>query len=519
MEERILVLAPRGRDAQVIEQVISGEGIRAHICADASALVLALSQGASSALVTVEALDESAFAAVRAWLVSQPVWSDFPFIVLTDKRSANDDAIVQHVVNTLGNVLLVERPVKRETLRSSIHSALRARCRQYEARSLLAEREKTTAMLVETDRRKDQFLAMLAHELRNPLTPIRSAGEILKRSDVANDPTVRWVSQIIERQSRQLSSLLEDLLDISRITTGKVTLHVSEVDLNLLATRAVETAQGVMQGRKHTVTTALLEQPVFVRADPVRFAQVLSNLLDNAAKYTPVGGNIKVTLSVDQGQATVAISDDGIGISPDELPHIFEIFSQAERGLDRAEGGLGIGLSLVRSIMDMHGGSVSAQSAGYGHGTTMRATLPEVQNHCDVLPENPLPAPRSQGRPLRILIVDDNVDAAESLAMLLDMDGYHVDTANDGLRGIDAYGEKRPDVVLLDIGLPGVDGYEVMREIRQIAGARQPIAIAVTGYGQREDIERSKQAGFDHHMVKPLEISALVSILAAVSSV
>lgn len=515
MEERILILAPRGRDAYVVAQLLTQHGLEAYVCADILDLRAQLVAGAGGAVLTEEVLDPEAVALIRGWLNAQPVWSDIPFVVLTTRRSMQGAVSHTEIIAALDNVVLVERPVHAETLASAARSALRARRKQYHARALLAEREKVSADLIRADWQKDQFLAMLAHELRNPLAPIRSAAEVLKHDESDAIPRVRWARQLIERQSQHLSSLLEDLLDVSRITTGKVKLRLAELDLNQLLSRAVDSARGAIDARQHTLTITLASSPIWVHADLVRLTQVFGNLLDNACKYTPVGGRIEVASSRTESWATVSISDNGVGIAPADIPHIFDLFNQSKQALDRAQGGLGIGLSVVRSILNMHDGKTEVLSAGIGQGTCFIVRLPVLQTSGFVQQQIPVDH-RVKRKALDILIVDDNQDARDALAVLLELHGHRVRAVADGPSGIEACEQGRPDIVLLDIGLPGIDGYEVAFLLRQRAYMRDATIIAVTGYGQPEDIRRAMEAGFDHHMIKPVEPRTLVSLIDAV---
>ena len=522
MENRILIHAPRGRDAQVIEQLLKQRGLTPHICSDTTSLLSALHEGAASAIVTDEAIDSATLKGLSTFITEQVVWSDFPFVVLTGKHLSEHRAALKQLLSTLGNAVLVERPVSPDSLYSAAVSALRARRRQYEARQLIADKECAATSLRDADRRKDHFLAMLAHELRNPLAPIRSAAEVLKRVETECSPRVAWARKLIERQSRQLSSLLEDLLDVSRITTGKVSINKKELLFNALVARAVETAQTGFDARKHTVTVSLPETLVFVMGDAIRLTQVVANLLDNASKYTPPGGRIRVEVVVHGECVNLSIRDNGVGISAEDLPYVFELFNQADRALDRAQGGLGIGLSLVRSILALHNGSISAKSEGQGKGTRVEVLLPllsTVNGNAagDSVQEGQRHDTEAVDQTVRkeVVIIDDNVDAAEALAMILELNGHVVRISPDGPSGLKACRTQWPDAVLLDIGLPGMDGYEVARHLKEDAGARQVTLIALTGYGQPEDIRRAKEAGFDHHLVKPVEPELVASLINA----
>jgi signal transduction histidine kinase len=520
VEDRILILAPRGRDAQVIAQLLKQRGLSPYICSDATCLLRALREGAASAIVTDEAIDPDTLIALSTFISEQVVWSDFPFVVLTGKHLTEHHAALKRLLITLGNAVLVERPVSPDSLYSAAVSALRARRRQYQARQLIADKECAAMGLRDADRRKDHFLAMLAHELRNPLAPIRSAAEVLKRVENECSPRVGWARKLIERQSRQLSSLLEDLLDVSRITTGKVSINKTELLFNALVARAVETAQSGFDTRKHTVTVSLPESLVFVMGDAIRLTQVVANLLDNASKYTPPGGRIHVEVAIHAERVSLTISDNGVGISAEDLPYVFELFNQADRALDRAQGGLGIGLSLVRSILVLHDGSISAASEGQGKGTRVEVLLPllsvlDERFSSNSAEEAPGHHPSTVDKDERkdIVIIDDNLDAAEALATLLDLNGHVVRVSPDGPSGLETCKARWPDVVLLDIGLPGMDGYQVARHLRDAAAGRPLALIALTGYGQPDDLRRAQDAGFDHHLVKPVELARLASLI------
>jgi signal transduction histidine kinase/CheY-like chemotaxis protein len=515
MEQRILILAPYGRDARVIEHVLAAAGLDCLTSSNAESFVKALEEGAALAMVAEEALDAIALGALAGWLESQPVWSDFPFVVLTSKTRIASPPAWTRIVDTLGNVVLVERPVSTETLISTARSALRARRRQYQARGILADRAEVAEHLRLADRRKDEFLAMLAHELRNPLAPIRNAAETI-RLHQHTDSKLRWAGDLIERQSRHLGGLLEDLLDVSRITSGKVTLKRSVVDVADLVRRAIDVAQGALRVRRHGIDVDLPDRPVFVDGDPNRLAQIFGNILDNAIKYTPTGGAIQVACKIDDGTAVISVTDNGVGMVSDDLPLIFDLFSQSDRALDRAQGGLGIGLSVVKTLVTMHGGTISAQSDGLDCGSTFTVSLPVTEAPVPVA-DTPM-VPTAVTGSIDVLVVDDNLDSAESVAMLLEMQGHRVFTAFDGPTALALCKAHRPKVVLLDIGLPGMDGYEVARRLRQIPGMAAATLIAITGYGQPEDKTRSIDAGFDHHLVKPVEPDALMMLVQASSS-
>ncbi|QGZ65602.1 hybrid sensor histidine kinase/response regulator [Paraburkholderia acidisoli] len=510
MEERILVVAPLGRDAQIVERVLARQAIECVICESIAALMARLGEGAACVLIVDEALDTNALESLDAWLSLQPPWSDLPFILLMGNGKKGIPTADGRRLQALGNVMLIERPVSSEALISAALSAQRARRRQYQARAMIAERAAANERLLAAARQKDDFLAMLAHELRNPLAPIRNAAELIRQTDNDLPQKIQWAAEMIARQSQHLSELLEDLMDVSRITTGKVTLKRGTVELGPILVAVADAARSALDSRCHTLSLHLPDAPVFLDADPTRMAQVFGNLLDNAAKYTPDGGQIAIRASVDAGHVLVSVEDNGSGIADDELPKIFELFSQSYRALDRAQGGLGIGLSVVRSLVSMHEGSVEAHSRGLGFGTTIRVRLPVLLS--PGTSDSPARVEATQRFSLEVLVVDDNVDAADSLAALLEMKGHQTRTANDGPSALDQCKLQQPEVVLLDIGLPGMDGYEVARRLKAIPAMSAVKLVAITGYGQPEDLTRAKDAGFDHHLVKPVNPDGLMQL-------
>ena len=380
----------------------------------------------------------------------------------------------------------------------------------------LTPQKRVEAALKEADRRKDEFLAMLAHELRNPLAPVRNAVQVMKRLGPA-DPTFQRAGEMMERQVEHLARLVDDLLDVSRVTRGKIKLQKEAVDLAAVVARAVETSQPLVEARRHELTVALPPGPVWLEGDAARLAQIVGNLLNNAAKYTEDGGHIRLAVERRPGEAVLRVEDDGIGIPGDLLPHVFDLFTQGDRSPARVEGGLGIGLTLVKSLVEMHGGRVEARSEGPGKGqrsSSVRLPLAAAESS----PTDGAGATERDGRapalPLRVLVVDDNADAAEMLALFLRSEGHEVRSAHDGPAALRTAESFRPEVVVLDIGLPRMDGYEVARRLRERAGPRTPLLVALTGYGQEEDRRRAREAGFDAHLVKPADPEELQRLLA-----
>jgi PAS domain S-box-containing protein len=372
----------------------------------------------------------------------------------------------------------------------------------------ITDRKRAETELAEANRRKDEFLAMLAHELRNPLAPILNTVEIL-RQDATATPAQRQHLGMIDRQTRHIVRLVDDLLDVSRITKGKIHLRKERVELHTVVSHAVETVRPLIESRQHELTVSLPAESVWLEADPARMEQVLGNLLNNAAKYTEPCGHIWLTAEREGPDVTIRVKDTGIGILPEMLPRVFDLFVQADRSLDRAQGGLGIGLTLVKALVEMHEGKIAAHSPGVGKGAEFILRLPVVPEVAPI--KAACPAEPAKGRPLRLLVVDDNKDTVDSLAMLLKMYGHDVETAGSGPAGLQAALAQNPDVVLMDLGLPGIDGYEVARRIREKTD--KPLLIAMTGYGQAEDRERSKEAGFHYHLVKPVDPVRLQDLL------
>ena len=366
----------------------------------------------------------------------------------------------------------------------------------------------------ERDRRKDEFLAMLGHELRNPLAAIANALECLRLSE-GNESLLYESRAVLERQAHQMTRLVDDLLDVSRITRGKVELRKEMVDLAATVHRAIASTSAAIAARSHQLTVSIPPESLPLFADPTRLEQVLANLINNAAKYTEPGGEIMVSVEPDGDDLVIRVADTGIGIPDHLMPHVFELFTQGDRSLDRAQGGLGIGLTLVQRLVEMHGGSVGAKSRGPAEGTEFIVRLPRhPTNH---RPARTVGDPEQKQIPAtaqRILLVDDNADLALTMSALLRVVGHEVRTASDGLTAIQLANAWKPEAVLIDIGLPGIDGYEVAKRLRQLPSWENVLLVAVTGYGQQEDRIRSKQAGFDQHLVKPVEFAVLQQILA-----
>jgi PAS domain S-box-containing protein len=635
--QRILMLAPTGKDAALTRSILDRAGVACHCCADLPDVCEELERGVGALLMAEEAVLPNGHRGLVEWLSGQPPWSDLPILVLA-RPGANSAAVAQSM-DLLGNVTVLERPTRVAALVSTVRSALRARQRQYQIRDHLAERERnfeTQALLAaivtssddaivsktmegiiltwnagaerlfgysaaetigrpitmlipperqheeplllerlgrgeriehyetvriakdgrrldisltlspmrdangtiigaskvardisqrkraeealrDADRRKDEFLAILAHELRNPLAPIRNSLHILRLTN-QHDPAAERVGEMMDRQVNHMVRLVDDLMEVSRITRGKIELRKEPVEVAGVVRSAVETSRPHIEAAGHQLALALPPDPLMLDGDPVRLTQVVANLLNNAAKYTEAGGQIWLTVRREGDRVAISVRDTGRGIPPDMLPRVFELFMQLDRNDAGSQGGLGIGLTLVKNLVEMHGGSVRAHSEGIGRGSEFVVRLPLAATP---RPEGFLgPKARSSAvlAPRRVLVVDDNRDAADTMGMLLKLLGADVLVVYNGPDALQAVTTYQPAVVLLDIGMPGMDGYEVARRIRQQPISQDVRLIALTGWGQESDRNRSQAAGFDYHLIKPADVSVLETLLVSLES-
>jgi signal transduction histidine kinase/ActR/RegA family two-component response regulator len=521
LQRRVLVLAPTRRDAELTVAVLGRAAISCQCCGGLAELCRQVDEGVGAVLLAEEAVMPGEDGTLAAWLSAQPPWSDLPVLVLA--RSGADSQAVGQAMDRLGNVTVLERPARISALVSAVRTALRARQRQYQIREHLERRERTETLLREreaalrdADRRKDEFLAILAHELRNPLAPIRNGLQILRMTGRGERPT-EAVGAMMERQVNHMVRLVDDLLEMSRITRGKIELRRERVDVAAAILAAVDTSRPLIESRAHALTLDLAPEPLTIDGDPVRLAQIFANLLNNAAKYTEACGRITLSVRRDGATAIVSVKDTGAGIPADMLPRVFDLFTQIDRQPERSQGGLGIGLTLVKSLVELHGGAVEARSDGDGRGSEFIVRLPLAAAGATAAavaapPEDPIAMHR------RVLVVDDNHDAAESLALLLKLMGADVHVAYSGPDALTALRARRPDLALVDIGMPGMDGHEVARRIRQQPEFRDVTLVALTGWGQQEDRSRSRAAGFDHHLIKPVGIAALRPVFESIGS-
>jgi signal transduction histidine kinase len=510
VEMRVLLLAPTNRDAQTAIQLLTGAGLDSCSCSTIGEVCRELVAGAGVAIIPEEIVDRDSTGIIADVLKSQPTWSDLPLIILTTARKFQTEHLRKLL--EVGNVTLLRRPLDVTEFLNAVRAALRDRKRQYQVRAHLAEEARQAEALRDSDRRKDEFLAMLAHELRNPLAPIRNGLQILQLAE-GNRTTVARTREMIDRQVNHLSRLVDDLLDVSRITRGKVELRPERTDLRDVVASAVETIRPLVDSRRHQLTVSGPGRPVWAWVDATRMAQVIGNLLTNSAKYSEEEGHINISLEEHGGEIVIRVRDTGVGIAADMLPRVFDLFTQVDQTLDRSQGGLGIGLTLVRNLVEMHGGTVTAESEGEGRGSTFTIILPGAAEV--TLPADPdLQSFRLSTQRFRVLVVDDNQDAGQSLGELLRLLGHRVEVVATGPRGLDVARDLRPEVALLDIGLPGMDGYELAKRLRSEPFGSRLLLIALTGYGQDEDRRKTKEAGFDHHLTKPASLRTIQSLLA-----
>jgi len=513
--EQVLIVAPVGRDAAVISELLNDHGYAARICTGAGEAATHAVSGAGAVVLTEESLEREPLSALLEYLATQPTWSELPLIILTTGGESRFARLLDLATQAARCITLLERPIGTATLLRTIEVALRSRRRQYQVRDLLELQSAREAALREADRRKDTFLAILSHELRNPLAPIRNAAELLGSSELTA-MQLRWAQSVIRRQSSQMASLLDDLLDLARITQGKLRLHKQSCSLRAVLDAAVETARPILDSRRHKLTIRVSEDTPPIHADPLRLSQAVSNLLTNAAKYTDAGGAIELCARVED-TLLITVRDNGVGIPAEEVGRLFTMFSQLSSE-SRSEGGLGIGLALVKGFVQLHGGTVEAHSAGAGRGSEFIIRLPLTPMPAAAGDSRASDTPAAPFGRLRVLIADDNRDAADSLAMLLSLDGHDVRTAYSGHTAVSLAQTLRPDVVLLDIGMPELDGYATGSAIRQQRGGADICLIALTGWGQEDDKRRSREAGFAMHLTKPVDPDRLRSTLVGLQS-
>ncbi len=498
MEKRVLIYAPTGQDAMLASKVLTLAKVDNLVTATAAQLAAEMALGVGAVLTVEEALANGAALKMLGEAVQrQPSWSDIPIVLLTNRGP--DSLSVRQAISVLGNVTLLERPVRTLTLITSLQSVLRAREKQYQVR--------------ETDRRKDEFLASLGHELRNPLAPIRTSMGVLTHMYPDQAP-VKKVSEVVERQVTHLTRLVDDLLDVARINSGKIALQRDYTTFGAIMDHVTELCSGPAAARRIKIELALPAEEVVLHADYARVVQIVSNIVSNAVKFTPVEGRISVRALVECGAIKIYIKDTGIGLDPAAVERIFAMFEQSRPPSGQITSGLGIGLSLSRQFAEMHGGSVHARSEGLGKGSEFVVTLPVVTEARPTQAPQPGQAIGKVDHRPKVLVVDDNRDAADSLQALFEMENCNVATAYDGYGAVAAVDAAMPDMIVMDLGMPSMDGYEAARRIRCKPGSQDVLMIALTGWGQSDARQRTIEAGFDHHLIKPVnfdEIKRLAS--------
>jgi len=500
-ESRVLIKAVTPKDAALAKSVLASVGLTSLECPSMAHLAAELRGGAGALLIAEEFLTDADFGEIVAVLAAQPPWSDLPVLILA--RTGADSTAINLAMEMPANFAVIERPVRIASFVSAVKVALRARGRQYELRKIMEG-------LRLADRRKTEFLATLAHELRNPLAPLTNAIAILQMGRLDAAGATRYYA-MMERQVRHMTRLIDDLMEVSRITRGKIDFKWGEVALDDVVGDAVDLSQPFMDAASHDLKVRIEERGLRLRGDRVRLTQVLANILNNAAKYTPRSGNIVLTVTRRDGNAEIRVQDNGVGIPPDMLSSIFEMFVQVSDASRAGQGGLGIGLTLVRSLVELHGGRVAAFSEGLGRGTEIVLTFPLLKQEEGIEKMRGVDAVE----PLRqnILIVDDNREAADSLADLLAQLGAKTQVAYDGAQALVAIGKGRPSHAILDIGMSGMDGWELASRLRADERNDGMVLIALTGWGQAADRDRTLESGFNHHLLKPVDLKQLLRIL------
>jgi signal transduction histidine kinase/ActR/RegA family two-component response regulator len=478
-------------------------------CASMAELSAGLTQGAGAAVVAGEALTLEGRARLAHALEQQPEWSDLPLVVMDAPRRSNSTGGSSVHTASLPHAIVLVRPVHAFTLVSAVRSALLSRARQYQVRDELTERERAEEALRESNDRKDEFLAMLGHELRNPLAAIRNATELMKLA-VPADERLRRAHRVLERQSAPMTGLIDGLLEVSRIARGKIRLEREALDARKVIEAILQDHAAQIAARRLALDVELPRRPLWVWADRVRLAQIFDNLIGNAIKFTDAADTIRVTLDEDDGCAVVRVRDTGVGIRAEMLPRLFDPFQQETQDIARAAGGLGLGLALAKGLVELHDGTICAYSGGPGTGAEFAVRLPLT----------PRPArdesgeQRSEVAPHRVLIVEDNRDAGETLRDLLNILGHDATLVASGLEALATLRRQGVDVVLCDLGLPEMSGYELAQAVRTDASLKETVLVALTGYGQPEDRRRTADAGFDGHLNKPVDLASLNAMLA-----
>jgi signal transduction histidine kinase/ActR/RegA family two-component response regulator len=538
-DERILILAPTGRDAEMTARVLAESGLEVEICLEIREVCTNGLENAGLVFFTEEALTPDTMRDLINGLSAQPPWSDVPLVVLTSGGGQLPTSTeILDALGEAGNVTLIERPVRLKTLLSAIKSALRARRRQYDIRDYIAAQKRTAAEMEKlfeseqlaraeaesANRLKDEFLATVSHELRTPLNAMLGWTNLLRTGNLDVEKTSHAL-ETVERNARSQAQIIEDLLDVSRIITGKLNLDVQPLDIAKLVESAVDSISPAAEAKSIVIKTNFADETSTIAGDSARLQQILWNLLSNAVKFTPHGGSVEVGLQREKTNLAISVSDTGNGIAPEFLPYVFDRFRQADGTTTRHVGGLGLGLAIVRHLVEQHGGTVQAQSEGSGKGATFIVKLP-LLSHAESNgkptgeemngKESPSPSDEKSLDGINVLVVDDEIDSLELIKIFLETSGAAVSTAQSVAGALDSLKQFAPDLIISDIGMPGTNGYEFIKNVRQLApekGGKIP-AVALTAYARNEDRVQALRCGFQAHVAKPVEMNELVATVA-----
>jgi signal transduction histidine kinase/CheY-like chemotaxis protein len=533
LDQRVLILAPTGRDAELSCSMLRQEGFIAESCPTIAALCAAAGQGAAALLIAEEALPPPALAQLVQMVEAQPPWSDLPVVVVAGTEFSASTMRPINLVGPLRNLMVLERPVRRLILSRTVAVAIRSRHRQYEVRAhleqraALLQRERAARADAErANRMKDEFLMTISHELRTPLTAIYGWARMLTTGQIRENQTRRAI-ETIERNARAQLQLIEDLLDVSRAISGKLRLTIRPTDIPQIVVAVVESMKPAADAKDVRVDVSSDGESLPVPADPERVQQIVWNLLSNAIKFTPAGGRVDIRVTSRAADATIVVSDTGAGIPADFLPYVFDRFRQSEGGTTRVHGGLGLGLAIVRHLVELHGGTVYAESAGPGTGATFRVVLPRMlAREAAQAADRRDPAASATRQPLaaklegvRVLVVDDDPSARELFEAIVHNAGGELKSAASVPEAVSVLESWWPDVLLSDIEMPDEDGYQLMEHVRQLSISQHASleAIAVTAHSRPEDRARALEAGFHWHLSKPVEPAQLVSVLASLT--
>lgn len=512
LEDRVLVLMPTGRDASLVCSTLSGSGISAEGCLDSNELKSEIEKGAGAVLLAEEALNDDVLEQLTALFNRQPIWSDIP-VVLFAGNGQSAETLLQ-TVGTRFNATIVERPIRVTILISAVRGVLRARQRQYQTRDLLNQLE-------QADRQKDLFLATLSHELRTPLNSMMGWIQLL-RGETSKQIDIKYGLDVIERNAKAQSELISDILFVSQVITGKLTLNKEKIDLISVVQAAIDVVHPSIEAKKIKLQTFFGSDICQIEGDPDRLQQVFLNLFSNAIKFTPEGGRVEVRIGIEDSQANVEIKDTGQGIKPEFLPFVFERFRQADNSYTRQVGGLGLGLAIVRHLIEMHGGSVGVKSEGENKGATFNVTLPacfEQKTHDHSGGNGNRTYNRSDSeailKGIRVLLVEDNEDSRDMLKIMLEQHGMETVAVDSAAAALSAVRHNQPDILISDVGLPGEDGYELISKIRKLPpeqGGEIP-AVALTGYVSLQDRVRAFEVGYQEHLSKPVDMEKLLELV------